>query len=137
MGVFMISKKTALGLVLVLGCTLMALPSLAEAPKVHGLDLMNWAKKVDEGRYNSPRDFDETIRFFEKKFRGWKKIKQHPKISLVGVRYVYFENLNPKSEWEGFNVYEMPNGRTRIFVIPRKATEQAAEKKDGDKTKKK
>jgi hypothetical protein len=126
---FFLPRGAALGLALAFALVTASSPAHAEAPKVHGLELLRWAKKVEEGRYNSPRDFDETVRFFHKKFRGWKKIKEHPKVSLVGVRYVYFENLNEKSEWEGFNVYEMPNGRTRIFVMPRKRPEPEPDSK--------
>lgn len=85
---------------------------------VYGLELMPWAKKIEEGRYQSPRDYEATKKFFKDKFKGWKSIRWHAEVSLPNVKYVHVENTATKRSWDGVNIYEMPGGHVRIFVLP-------------------
>jgi len=89
------------------------------ADEVYGLEILPWAKKLDEeGRYQSPRDYEQTKKFFKDKFKGWKFIRWHAEVSLPSVKYVHVENTAPKRKWDGVNIYELPGGHVRIFVLP-------------------
>ena len=92
-------------------------PAAQAAPKVHGVELMNWAKKVDEDRYKSPRDFEKTVKFFRDAYKGWRTIKRHRDVSLPGVKYLHFENLAKKREWDAINIYEVPGGHVYIYIL--------------------
>lgn len=95
--------------------------ALANAPKVHGVDLVPWSKKIEEDRYQSPRSWDKTIEYFYKYFRGWKSVRWHREVNLPTIKYVHIENTNEKGAWSGINIYELPNGKVRIYVLKREA----------------
>jgi hypothetical protein len=86
--------------------------------EVYGLEIMPWSKKIEEGRYQSPRDYEATKKFFKDKFKGWKSIRWHAEVSLPNVKYVHVENTAAKRRWDGVNIYEVPGGHVRIFVLP-------------------
>lgn len=89
------------------------------ADEVYGLEILPWSKKLDEeGRYQSPRDYEQTKKFFKDKFKGWKFIRWHAEVSLPSVKYIHVENTAPKRKWDGVNIYELPGGHVRIFVLP-------------------
>ena len=89
------------------------------APKVLGLELMPWSEKVDERRYKSTRNFEETIDYFRKKFKGSKQIEWRNTVSLVGVKYAHIENQNSDSLWVGANIYEIRGKGVFTYVLAR------------------
>ena len=99
----------------------------AAAPSELGLDLIPWSKKIGERRYESPRDYEGTLKFFKDKFKGWKNVKWSREVALPTVKYIHVDNTNPDGKWAGINIYEMPNGRVRYYVLdrPKKADEPA------------
>lgn len=120
-------------LLLVLLFALAPLPALAQAPTVYGLELVPWSKKLEEDRYQSSRDWEGTLRYFREKLRGWKGVRWHREVNLPTVKYVHIQNTNPKAKWSGINIYELPGGRVRMYVLKRitpKAEPKAAERAD-------
>lgn len=114
---------TTLGLVMLL---LGAAPSrAADPPSELGLELLPWSKRLEERRYESPRDFDGTVKFFREKFRGWKQIKWGREVSLPAVKYIHVENTNPAGKWEGINIYAFPDGKVRYYVLERASSSAA------------
>ncbi len=89
--------------------------------KVHGHTLIPWASKVDTDRYRSPRDFEQTLRWYRKFFAGHRYIRRYREVNIPGVKYVHYENKNPRSGWSGINIYQKgPRGRVMIYVIARR-----------------
>jgi hypothetical protein len=91
----------------------------AKNEKVYGVEMPSWSKKVGEDRFQSPRNWEKTVKFFSDQFKGWKSIKWHREINLPSVKYVHIENTNKKGDWSGINLYELPNGKVRIYVLKR------------------
>lgn len=114
----------------------LSLPALAESqPKAHGLELVPWSKKVEDARYQSGRDWEGTLKYFRDKFRGWKGIRWHREVNLPTVKYIHIQNLNAKARWSGVNVYQLPSGEVRMYVLKRVSPDEAkAKAKAGDKT---
>lgn len=114
------NKHIAIFLFLAFACaSLFSAPLHAQrAPKVHGLSLMSWAKKVGDDRYESPRSFSKTYDVFYDRYKRSKRVKVHKVVNLPNVKFGHFESLNPKTTWSGFNVYEY-KGKVRIYVIAR------------------
>lgn len=101
----------------------------ADTPSEYGLELIPWSKKVADHRYESPRDWDSTLKFFRDKFKGWKTIKWSREVSLPTVKYVHIENLATNGKWQGINVYALPDGRIRYYLLAPVATAPAAPEK--------
>lgn len=101
--------------------------ALANAPKVHGIDLIAWSKKIEEDRYQSPRSWDKTVEYFQKYFRGWKGVRWHREVNLPTIKYVHIENTSGKGAWAGINIYELPGGKVRVYVLKREPKADAAE----------
>ncbi len=97
----------------------------ADTPAELGLDLIPWSKKIGDRRYESPRDYEGTIKFFKDKFKGWKNVKWTREVALPNVKYIHVENTSPDGKWQGVNIYEMPNGRVRYFVLAPPKKEKA------------
>ncbi|MFZ9887446.1 MAG: hypothetical protein ACO3JL_08075 [Myxococcota bacterium] len=93
----------------------------AETPKPYGVELLPWSKKLDDDRYQSPRDYGKTLEHFKKQFKGWKAVRFHAEVNLPAVKYVHIENSNPSAEWAGINVYEV-EGKVRMYVLKRQPT---------------
>ena len=92
----------------------------AEEIKAYGLTIVPWSAKVGDDRFRSPRDFKETVKFYDKLFLGWKNVKKHREVNLPGIKYVHYENTNDDAKWAGFNVYQAgPQGEVRIYVLKR------------------
>ena len=117
-------------LALLLGTLLVPAMAQAAAPKAHGLVLPGGAQEVGENRFRSSESYEETLKYFDKAYRGSprKVIVNQP-----GIRAVHFESADPRSAYEGFNVYEKDK-EVRIFVIPRE--DVAAAKKPSSTSKK-
>jgi hypothetical protein len=106
-------------LALIALCAL-ATPAVAADPSTElGLELVPWSKKVATRRYQSPRDFDSTVKFFRDNFKGYKNIKWTREVSLPAVKYVHFENTNTGSSWQSVNIYELPDRHVRYFILER------------------
>ncbi|MBN2362148.1 MAG: hypothetical protein JXR83_22040 [Deltaproteobacteria bacterium] len=92
----------------------------AEEIKAYGLTIVPWSAKVGDDRFRSPRDFRDTVKYYDKMFLGWKNVKKHREVNLPGIKYVHYENTNADSKWSGFNVYQAgPQGEVRIYVLRR------------------
>jgi hypothetical protein len=90
-----------------------------QIPSAHGLQLLPWASKIEEGRYKSPRSFEKTLKFFRDRYKRSSKVKIHPIVNLPGVKYIHFQSLNRKTRWSGFNLYEIDGKGVRLYVIKR------------------
>lgn len=108
--------------------TLGAPPAQAssDTPTELGLELIPWSKKLADRRYESPRDWEATIKFFRDKFKGWKTIKWTREVSLPAVKYVHITNAAESGKWEGINIYALPDGRVRYYLLTRTAKAAAA-----------
>ena len=107
-------------------CVLGASPSHAAEASELGLELIPWSKKVGDRRYESPRDYDGTVKFFKDKFKGYKTIKWTREVSLPAVKYIHLENLSDASKWQSVNIYEFPDRRVRYFVLDKPTVVPAA-----------
>lgn len=111
--------------------------ALANAPKVHGIELISWSKKIDEDRYQSPRNWDKTVDYFQKYFRGWRGVRWHREVNLPTIKYIHIENTHHKGEWAGINIYELPGGKVRVYVLKREPkVEPAGDAAKADKAEK-
>jgi hypothetical protein len=91
----------------------------ANAPKVYGLELLPWSKQLEDDRYMSSRDWEKTLKHFKDKLRGSHGVRWHREVNLPTVKYVHIENTNEKAEWEGINIYQLPNSQVRMYVLKR------------------
>ncbi|MEW5851926.1 MAG: hypothetical protein AB2A00_24270 [Myxococcota bacterium] len=126
----------------------MGIPALTHAaeskPTCHGLSLPQNSKKVAEDskecRYISPLNWDETLKFFSRNLPS-AQTKWHREINIPAAKYLHVESSNPKSNWEGINIYQVggTSGEIRMFIIPRpvEAKPAKAEDKADDKGDKK
>ena len=74
---------------------------------------------LDEpGRYQSPRTYDETLRYYERLFRRTGGVRWRTIVNRPGIRAVHAQSLRQRTRWEGINIYEL-NGDVRIYVVPR------------------
>lgn len=101
-----------------------ATTAFAAGPTHLGVTMPSYARKIETGRFRSPRDFGDTIRFFKKSLRG-KHIKFHREVTMVGAKYVYIENTRPGARWSGINVYQTGKKSVRIYVLGPRAPRTA------------
>jgi len=107
--------------------------SAGAADKTYGAPLIDKGMRLEEAdsrgsRFVSTRNYNETVKFYKKLWRGYDLIEFRKIVNLPSVRAVHVMNSNPKSEWEGMNIYEH-KGETKVFIIPRaKPTEKPAVK---------
>ena len=100
-------------LTLLLTSTTLTEDPVTSAPLVPG------ATPLEEpGRYESSRNFDDTVQYYYRKFRGtglarWKNI-----VNLPTVRAKHLQSKQQSSKWSGINIYES-GGKVRIYVLPR------------------
>ena len=100
----------------------------ASAAEVHGIELMPRAKELSAGRYESPRDYEHTLKFFRDKFRGWKDVRTFREVSLPTVKYVHIQNNSTNAAWSGINIYQLRSGQVRVYVLPSVPTTAAPKK---------
>ena len=92
--------------------------TLTEDPRTSA-PLVPGATPLEEpGRYESSRNFDDTVQYYYRKFRGtglarWKNI-----VNLPTVRAKHLQSKQTSSKWLGINIYES-EGKVRIYVLPR------------------
>jgi hypothetical protein len=98
---------------------LVGFPGAALAEKVAGAILPDGAVKVGDGRYEVPRSYEETLKFFRQVY-GPGKFRRRPIADQPAVKAVHIENPDARpGQWEGLNVYEL-KGVTRVFVLLKK-----------------
>jgi hypothetical protein len=98
----------------------------ARADKVYGAVILDEARKLGEGRYESLKDWEKTLRFFYSaygKTEGvvFRRIETTPKVNAIHIA-----NLRRGATWEGINIYET---RNKVFIYVIKAEPEGAEKK--------
>lgn len=98
--------------VLTLALTFGAADARTDAPLVPGA-----IELEDIGRYESPRSFDDTVKYYERYFRGDRQRRWRHIVNLPTVRAQHVENKKQESGWLGINIYEH-RGKVRIYVIP-------------------
>ena len=120
---------------------MVAAPLRADQPSCHGLSLPAGSKKTanagKECRYASSLNWDETVKFFDRALPD-AQTRWHREVNIPAAKYKHVESTNPKSGWEGFNIYQLggdPSAEIRIFVIPR--SEDSKPRKTDDAKKKK
>ena len=95
--------------------------------KAHGLPIIPWAVKVGDDRYRSPRDFEQTVRWYRKLFARTGRVRRYREVNLPGVKYVHFESLDPRTKWSGLNIYRIgARGEVRLYVLAREPAERRA-----------
>ena len=107
-------------LALAVACVVFA-PAVAQAAATHahGLILPGGVQEVGENRYRASESYEDTLKYFDKTYKG---IPRKAIVNQPGIRAMHFESVDPKSGYEGFNVYEKDK-EVRIFII---AKEEAA-----------
>ena len=86
-----------------------------EAPLVPGAIPMDEA-----GRYTSPRNYDDTVNYYQRYFRSTGGVRWHHIVNLPSVKAKHLKSLKKSTLWEGINIYEA-KGQVRFYVIPRSA----------------
>lgn len=91
-------------------------PAPAWAIKVYGAVVLDEAKKVSEGRYESGRDWDKTVTYFRTvygKEKGivWQRLETTPKVSGY-----HLANTLADRTWDGINLYHA-EGKVIIVVL--------------------
>jgi hypothetical protein len=104
--------------IVALGLLLPALTQARETPPVpyRTAPLIPWAKKTGEHRFRSPRNYDDTLKYYRKTILGATHIVKEKIINTSQVRAVFYRNKKPGAHWEGLNVYEY-KGSTIIYVV--------------------
>ena len=102
----------------VCGALLAARPADAEARQVHGATILDEVRPLEGGRFESMKDWEKTIEFFSRVYRGkpgylWRSVDTPP-----GVKAIHIASTLPRTAWEGINVYET-KGKIHIFVVKR------------------
>jgi hypothetical protein len=102
----------------VLGLLLPLLAWARETPPVpyRSAPIIPWAKKTGEHRFRSPRNYDDTLKYYRKTILGAAHIVKEKIINTSQVRAVFYRNKKPNARWEGLNVYEY-KGSTIIYVV--------------------
>jgi hypothetical protein len=72
----------------------------------------------EEGRYRSPRSYEDALDYYKRIFRRTGGVRWHNVVNLPGIKAKNIESLRKKTHWEGINIYEK-GGEVRIYVIPR------------------
>lgn len=98
----------------------------ARADKVYGAVILDEARKVGEGRYQSLKDWDKTLRFFYSAYGRtsgvvFRRIETTPKVNAIHIA-----NLRRGATWSGINIYET---RNKVFIYVIKAEPEDAQKK--------
>jgi hypothetical protein len=99
-----------------LAAVALLVPGLALAERVAGAILPDDVVKIGEKRYQVPKSYEETLKFFRSVYGP----ARYPRRSIAAtgtVKAVHIENPDAKpGQWEGLNVYELRN-ETRVFVL--------------------
>lgn len=107
---------------LMLAAGLLPATAHAEMKPCNGYTLPFNAKKLSEDpatcRFSSSQNWDETLKALERNLSSYKR---HREVNIPAAKYIHLESTNPKTGWEGINVYQLgeANSDVRLFVIPR------------------
>ena len=93
----------------------------ARADKVYGAVILDEARKLEPGRYESLKDWEKTLRFFYNVYGRtegvvFRRIATTPKVNALHIA-----NLKRGATWEGINIYET---RNKVFIYVIKADEK-------------
>ena len=105
-----------LAVVVVVGFTVPSFAREAAPIPYRSAPLIPWAKKVDEHRFRSPRNYDRTLEYYRKTILGAAHIVTEKIINTSAVRATHIRNKKAGARWEGMNIYEY-KGSTFIFVV--------------------
>ena len=94
-----------------------ALPALAASGfRAHGFVLPDGAVKVDANRFRLPQAWDDALRFY--RFYPWNRYPRTVLHSESYVRAVHIDNPRASGdEWQGVNLYELPRGEVRVYIL--------------------
>jgi hypothetical protein len=95
----------------------------AEEQEVYGAPLIPGAKLIEPGRYSSPRNYTETILFFQRFYKSKGGIRWTTIAHLPSVKAKHISSTLKKTLWEGVNIYET-NGEVRLYYLPRSKSPQ-------------
>lgn len=98
----------------------------AAADVFNGAQLPDSSAKVGENRFRSPRDWKETLKYYDSVYPK----SAFPRREIVhqpGVKAVHIVNPSGKN-FEGLNIYEA-NDEVRIYVVPAGAVKAAKQQK--------
>jgi hypothetical protein len=99
-----------------------------DADHVLGAPIPSGSRKLDDvQRVASSRDYDDTIEFYEKLFKGNSNYRWRPILTAPGLKAVHFQNIKSVGGWSGLNIYEH-NNRVRIYVLTPEAPAPAPSK---------
>ena len=73
---------------------------------------------AEPGRYESPRNFADTVKYYERALKRQGGARWYPIINSPKVKAKHAASRSKKTAWQGINIYEV-DGHVRIFVIPR------------------
>ena len=131
-------QKTT-GLILIAAFIAFAPCAFAAPPVTYlGAPVIPYAKKIEEGRYETKMDFYSAKKWFTKQFRGMSFIKRKKLVNQPGVKAIHFKNGYKKGKWAGINLYKL-NQVVRFYIIPKdfaKAEIEAKKKKEAEKKQK-
>jgi hypothetical protein len=103
---------------------LFALLAADDSERVYGAPMVPNARKIEDGRYVSPRTYDDTLEFYEKLYKGSNAVRFRAIINAPSVKAVHMQNLKGGA-WLGINIYEL-NGQTRLYVVKSDSAPPAA-----------
>lgn len=129
----------------------MASPVRAEPrPACLGVNLPAGLKKVSvdekaDCRFSTSMGWEEARKALDKTVPTAQS-RWHREVNIPAAKYIHIESTNPKSAWEGINMYQVGGDASpeiRVFVIPRpvqaepvKESEPKGKKKETSKRKK-
>ena len=96
-------------------------PALLGAVPLEQAPIVPKAKKLEEtGRYESPKNFADTVKWYERSLKRQGGARWYSIINSPKVRARHAASRSRKTAWQGINIYEV-DGHVRIFVIPKAA----------------
>ena len=106
-------------LTLLPAASLLLFAAQSRADNAHGVPLVSWSKKLEERRYQSGRDFDGTVTYFEKAFKGGYAVTWQRAVSLPHLKFVHIKNRKTKAQkWSGINIYAEPGKHAHYYILP-------------------
>lgn len=114
------------GLPLLALIALLWAPTAARADKVYGAVILNEARKIGPGRYQSMKNYERTLRFFRRAYGNSKGIVTRRIAGTPKVKGVHIANLARNRTWDGINVYKTGS---KVFIYVIKAGSGSSNKK--------
>lgn len=82
-----------------------------------GVSLPNGAVRISENRFRLPEGLESTLKWYKSVYSP-ERYKRKLIVNQPGLKAYHVSNPDPKSEWDGFNVYSY-QGETRLYVLSR------------------